>query len=166
MSNYNTPGDIPDLILDQCQGIIDEVPMSEHVEHYRRIRSDEYDYMAKRFEEADSMYIDDKVDGAQMRHDNPIEYFKWKEAPGEIASDVIHVEDSGKHPVFKFEDNDFVEDSDFDEHYVYLSVHPENRVTGKIGGGHTSFPEVNINGFSIDSDKNKIYFESVDRSSI
>ena len=155
MSNYNTADDVPERQMEIYQKTIEDI-LRGPIQDYDLITEDRYNSLEEVFREADSIHIDDNVNGTQMDHDNPLEYFEWRESPEEIASDIIHVRDDGKHPVFDFEDVE----NDFDEHYVYLSVHPENKVTGRI----TSAPEVNLSGFSIDHEKDMLYFGSMDSS--
>ncbi len=156
MSNYNTASEIPEPQLNTYQEIIEGILEFSPIEDYDRIVEDRYNSLEEKVKKSDSIYIDDNVAETQMYHDNPLEYFEWREAPERIASDVIHVEDDGMHPVFDFEDVE----NNFDEHFVYLSVHPENRVTGK----NMSVPEVNINGFSVDHEEDMVYFGSMESS--
>ncbi len=153
MTGFNTVDDVPEMERNTYTAIIEQVVEEGPVEDYEGVSRGRYDFMEGLIEGFDGIYIDDDVTGTNMTHDDPLEYFQWKEHGDRILGEVVHTEEDGKHPVFEFDDVE----NDFDEHVFYLSVHPEKKVAGK----NRAVPEINMNGFSIDYDDDMVYFGSM-----
>lgn len=168
VSSYNTLEQVPDPLMeayqDKIRELVSDGPVQNH--NINTIITDErHDVLEERLGECEEIYVEDASSGFSTHNEdgegeplnNPVDFLRYRQTPGEVASEIYHIDDRSGHPVFEFE----APGSNYDEHFLYLSIHPENMQESAFGPQDGATPEIDFNGISIDSDENIACFGTI-----
>lgn len=153
MSGLNTADDLPDSKQELYEGALRNIVSEGPVDGVGPVENG-YGFLHGLMEDYETVHVEDGVTGEEFSHDDPVEYFEFREHEDRIFSDVFYSEQEGRHPILEFEDSD----NDFDRHAFYLTVHPEKRKKS----GQRAVPKVSLYGVSVDEDEDAVYMGGLD----